>query len=312
MHNLLILGGSGFVGSALARDASRKYHVIATYNLLEPVPFANISWLNCRLPDDFPRLEHTIDRSSADVVIDCIALSNVEACELEPLRANLLNAELPRRLAGICHDIGVRLIYLSTEYVFDGIKGNYIESDTPRPINRYGETKLLGEKATLQFQQNLVIRTSLVYGWDKRCRFLNFVVDTLHASKAIGLFSDQMSCPTLVTDLTTGILRAAEIGLSGICHVVGPECVSRYEFGCAIARHWGLDVRLLTEAKSSHIKTLAKRPANSCLSNKKACSALGMTFADVDTGLVVVVDDSRKALSKTRSSGQFSASAEAF
>ena len=298
MRDLLILGGSGLVGSVLARDASRKYRVTATYGSQEPAVSTNISWLRCRIPDDYEQLEHAIDRSSADTVIDCIALSNVDACEVEPDRANSLNAELPRRLAGVCHDNGARLVYLSTEYVFDGVKGNYAETDTPRPINQYGKTKLLGENATLQFQHNLVVRTSLAYGWHKRCRFLNFIADNLRAAKTIGLYSDQMSCPTLLTDLTTGILRAVERGLSGTYHMAGPECVSRYEFGCAIARHLGLDVHLLTELRSNQIETLAKRPANCGLSNKKACDALGMTFADTDTGLAVVVDDSHSPRSQ--------------
>jgi len=294
VHNLLILGGSGLIGSVLARDASKRYRVTATYNSQEPPEIAGVSWLACRLPDDFERLEEFVHRSSADTVIDCVALSNVDTCERERNRADLLNVELPKRLAVICDKTGTRLVYLSTEYVFDGLRGNYTETDTPKPINYYGMTKLLGEQATLDFRRNLVVRTSLVYGWHKRCRFLNFVVDNLRATRAMGLYSDQMTCPTLLGDLTSGIVHALEKNASGIYHMTGPECVSRYEFGRSIASHMRLDVSLLSELRATHANTLAKRPANSCLSNKKACSVLGLTFADIDTGLTGVTKDSSK------------------
>ncbi len=283
---LLIIGGSGFIGSVLAEMAINEYEVIATFHDQSP-SISSCRWAKLDLPRDEANLVKLVSENNPRAVIDSIGYANVDSCEIERQAAYYLNTAVAERISQICADKSVPLIYLSTDYVFDGIKGNYTEEDAPNPINYYGATKLLGEKAVLGSTENLVIRTSSVYWNHEKCRFLNFILSGLLANEEIQLYDNIASCPTLGADLCEALLISINRKCRGIYHITGASCLTRYQFGVAVASALHLNPNLIKEIKFDP-KESAMRPPKTCLSNLKASRSLGKKFATIDEGLSIV------------------------
>ena len=240
---ILVLGGSGLIGDDFITN-SKSHNIITTYKNNE-TKFSNIFSLKINLPQDWEKLQDLIQKEKPDVVLNSIAYSNSDFCEKNKEDTFTLHVNITDKITALCTKINSKIVFLSTDYVFDGKKGTYTENDKTNPINYYGYTKDLAEKIILKNENNLVLRTSMVYGSSPKVRFLRYVIENLKNCQAINAYNDIFNSATLLADLTSGILKAIETNATGIFHMAGSSCVSRFDFAKTIAKIFGFDVNLV-------------------------------------------------------------------
>lgn len=216
-----------------------------------------------------PQVGEQILAASPEVIIHAAAYTAVDDAEREPERAMAVNANGTERVARAAAKIGARLIYLSTDYVFDGTKSApYEEADLPNPLNVYGRSKLEGERRALAgCPRTLVVRTSWLYGKHGK----NFVLTILKLAAQqpeLRVVADQRGCPTHAGDLANAIARLLRMDLRGIIHAAGTGDCTWYEFACTIVGRMGLTtvVRAITTAEAGRA---APRPAYTVLATRK-------------------------------------------
>ena len=240
----------------------------------------------------FDEVETAIRRVAPDFVIHAAAFTDVDACEIEPQRAWEVNALGSKHITDACDKHGAKVIYISTDYVFDGENGPYSEEDPTHPINVYGESKLAGEQFAMSHPDNAVARVCVLYGPDKP-NFVTWVINALRTNTPINVVSDQLNTPTYVGSCARALLRLCELDLHGVYHVAGREQISRYAFAREIAHVFRLNKKLINVTTTDTLKQQARRPMNSSLNVAKAERALGMRLANVREGLTLLRDEWR-------------------
>jgi dTDP-4-dehydrorhamnose reductase len=222
-------------------------------------------------------LEQVLEQTQPDWVIHCAALANIDDCEVNPGLAQRLNVELPGKLAGIVARGGARLVHISTDAVFDGQRGSYSEEDAPNPLGVYARTKLDGERAVADADPEAIIARVNLFGWSLSGRrsLGEFFYYNLKASSRVMGFTDVYFCPLLANDLALVLLKMLEEGLSGLYHVVSAQCTSKYDFGVAVARQFGLDENLIAPASVTDSGLKAARSPVLTLRTDKLTRALG-------------------------------------
>jgi dTDP-4-dehydrorhamnose reductase len=280
---ILVLGGSGLVGDHFITN-SKSNDFIITYRNNE-TNFPNIISVKINLPQDWSKLEELILKEKPDVVLNSIAYSNSDFCEINREEAYTLHVKISEKITTICSKINSKIVFLSTDYVFDGKKGNYAENDKTNPINYYGRTKDLAEKIILKNENNLVLRTAMVYGLSSKVRFLRYVIENLKKDQEINTYDDIFNSATLLGDLTNGISKAIELDASGIYHIVGSSCVSRFDFAKTVAKVFDFNENLVKPVSILSAKLKAQRPINPCLNNSKASKTFGIKFSSINEGI---------------------------
>jgi dTDP-4-dehydrorhamnose reductase len=276
-RSALIIGASGQVGAACMRAFSdRGYAVTGTY---ARTPKEGLVPLDI---GDAAAIRNVIAERKPDVVVLSAAMTHVDGCEADPARARLLNAEAPRVTA----ETGARVVYLSTEYVFDGVDGPYEPDDQPNAISMYGLTKLEGERAVLRASQNnLVVRTTVVYSYQPDGKnFMMQLWGNLRAGKSMRVPADQISTPTYAPDLGAAITLLVEKNARGIFHCAGPDVLGRYDFGIRAAKRLGLPAELLQSVATRELNQPAARPLNAGL-RCDSLIALGFTPRGIEAGV---------------------------
>ena len=197
---LLIIGGSGLVGSTIIQYSKQNYDLHATFNKnkIEDIKTTKIDLL-----EDRKKILDLISTLKPNVVIHTAAHPSVDLCETNPKQADILHVDVTRDISEACSTVKSKLIYFSTDAVFEGkINKKYTEDDQPKPINHYGETKLEAEKIILNASsKNVILRTAVIYGWHKKSRFTNWILNSLVENKTVDPFIDQYNTPTFVDDL---------------------------------------------------------------------------------------------------------------
>ncbi len=209
-------------------------------------------------------VERVISTHEPELIIHAAAYTDVEKAEIEREKVHLINTVGTRNIVQCCKKKDIPLVYISTDFVFDGEKEKpYKTNDTPHPINYYGRTKLDGEEAVKELKKYYIVRTSWLYGHHGN----NFVTKLLcqNTTDEIRVVNDQIGSPTWTIDLATGIVNILDKEY-GIYHICNSGAVSRYEFAKEIFSTFGIKANILP-CKSDDIKTEAKRPKYSVLDN---------------------------------------------
>jgi len=204
-------------------------------------------------------------------------LTDVDKCELNKELAWKINVEGTRNIVESAKNTGSFLIYISTDYVFNGEKGEYTELDKPDPINHYGFTKLKAEELVKVQDEYLIARPSVIYGSTPAAGKVNFalwLIEALRKGEHVRVVTDQWNTPTLNSNLAEMTLEAAERRLTGTFHLCGATRVSRLQFAQLIAETFGLEENLVDPVLSSQFNWPAKRPMDSSLSTAKAQQTL--------------------------------------
>lgn len=258
---VLITGAGGMLGSDLLIQLRKKAE--GTYAPL------GITRKECDLTLREP-LFQLLSRIEPHIIIHCAAFTQVDVCETQREKAFLANGTVTRNLAEFSARAGARLIYVSTDYVFDGEKATpYDEEDPTFPRSVYGLSKREGELAALTLREKgTIVRTSWLFGQNGP----NFVKTILHKAKAEGklrVVSDQRGRPTYTPDLAEGILNLMEKEASGIFHVCNAGACTWFDFTVEILKQAGLEGVHLTPVSTKEFPRPAPRPKNSVLSCEK-------------------------------------------
>ncbi len=271
---LLITGASGLYGSKLAELAIARNFEVYSCDVQElPVcgNFVKFDVSNKELVNE------AFKRVKPDVVVHAATLTDVDKCELNKELAWKINVEGTKNIADAAKTAGSFLIYISTDYVFNGEKGNYKETDKPDPINYYGLTKLKAEELVKAQDEYFIGRPSVIYGSTPAAGKVNFalwLIDALRKGERVKIVTDQWNTPTLNTNLAEMTLEVIERKLTGTFHLCGATRVSRFQFAELIAEAFDLDKSLIDSVVSSQFKWPAKRPMDSSLDTTKAQRAL--------------------------------------
>ncbi len=292
---ILILGGSGLVGSTVIDYATNDYDVIFSYNT-NKINIPNTESFQIDLLDDDSKIESLIQTYNPDIVLHTIAHPSVDLCETDHDIADKLHVHATKKIVLACKKINAKLIFLSTDAVFNGqLNKQYCETDTPNPINYYGKTKLEAEKIVLNTSSNnVVLRTSVIYGWHKKSRFTNWIIDSLKEKTIIDPHIDQYNTPTLVDDLVKSILKIIKMNISGLYHATGKTCVNRFEFASLIAEIFNFDKNLIVPVTSKEKKQLAPRPKFSCLDSILLEKTINFKFNELSSGIQFLFKQSQK------------------
>lgn len=287
---VFVTGASSTPGYKIVVEfAEAGYRVYAHYNSHEVPDMGNVSRVRIDFASELDKLAQILKDVRPDVVIHTAALGDVDRCETDKALCWRVNVDATRVIAKVSSRIDSYVVYLSTDYVFDGERGLYREEDAPNPINFYGLTKLIAENiVSSAIDRFAVVRTSHIYGFGMgRKNFARQVIESLSQGQRIRALVDQWLSPTLNTLLAKTIREVVELGYTGFLHVAG-ERINRFDFAKAIAKRFGFDESLIEAISMKEIRFLAKRPRDSSLDTSKARSMLKTDFHSLKNSLDVL------------------------
>ncbi len=272
---VIVTGSAGMLGSALMELAPAAVRAVGVD--IADGDLSTDAGITSALGPHPPSLhERTYGgRGQPDVVIHCAGYTDVDGATDEPALAQRHNALATEKVAGFCAERGARLIYISTDYVFDGTKGSpYSEEDTPNPINAYGESKLAGEQAARRIAADcLIVRTSWLLGPGGR-NFVAAIIDHARQDSEVWGVVDEIGSPTYSHDLAGALWELVERPVSGILHLTNSGYCSRAELARAALDAAGLSDVPITEISRADWDSPTQRPAFSVLDNGR-WAALG-------------------------------------
>jgi dTDP-4-dehydrorhamnose reductase len=285
LTRFLVTGASGLLGLNFALYTCQQHEVIGVVNqhALQQAPFA-VHQLELSQPGAARQLLQAI---RPQVILHCAAMANVDACESQPELAQRVNADLPGELAALAAEFDCKMMHISTDAVFNGDKGNYVEEDEPAPLSVYARTKLAGEEAVLAANPRAIVARVNFYGWSitgKRS-LAEFFYSHLSAGENTKGFTDVHFCPLEVHDLSDLLLEMATKDLQGIYHVVSSESLSKFEFGQRLARQFGLDASLIQPVSWRDVGLQAARSPELTLDTQKLRNALQHPLPDQAHGM---------------------------
>lgn len=294
MSQFLVTGASGLLGLNFALAVDGKTHQVTGVDNRNPLGWVNFKTRQADLTEK-GMIDRLLEDIKPDVILHCAAMANVDDCEKHPADAENINAHFPGKLARTAMKHHVKLVHISTDAVFDGQKGNYLETDEPNPLSVYARTKRDGEINVLDANPDALVARVNFYGWSiSGTRSLaEFFVNNLAAGRTVKGFTDVLFCPMMVLDLATTLVEAVEHDLKGIFHCVGPQGMSKYDFGVAIARQFGFDENLVIPASVTDGGLTAARSPNLTLATNKLTEALGHPLPTFDQGLAKFYDQYR-------------------
>jgi len=293
MH-LLVLGANGLLGSnviAAARD--RGWTVTGTYHSERPAFEISLHQLDIT---DTDAVQDVISKAAPDWIINCAAMTDVDGCEEIPEQAHEVNARAPGNIAELCVERSIRLLHVSTDYVFDGTgQGRYDENASVNPIQRYGTSKLAGERAVTDADPaTLIARLSFVYGihqsTDDLIGFPAWVRGQLVDGARTSLFTDQHVTPTRAGQAAETFCGLIEADETGTFHIAARSCVTPYEFGTEIGQRLNADDALLVESSLSDVDRAAERPLQTCLDVGYVGESLGREQPTLEEDLDTIAD----------------------
>jgi len=286
---ILVTGISSLPGyKTVLEGAKRGHEVVGIYH--ERVPSLKAKAISLDLTKRI-QTHDVIMKERPDAIIHIAGMGNVDGCEQEKGKCYALNYITTLNLTKIANALGIYMIYLSTDYVFDGQKGNYGENETPNPINYYGLTKLLGESVVKSLSNYAIVRTSTIYGIGVgRPNFAMFLLEKLGKGEEVKAVSDQFTSPTNATLLARALIEVAEKRLIGTFHVAG-ERLSRYEFAVRLSRKLGFDEKLIKESYAREMKWKAKRPLDSSLDFSYTKELIDIDFYSTENSLEILKEE---------------------
>ena len=290
----LVIGAGGQVGGALRRALSAAgvetlgtYHVQGAAGLV-PLELMDEAAVGALMAEQRP-----------DVVFLTAALTAVDYCEEHEAEARRINVDGARCVARATRAVAGKLVFYSTEYVFDGVDGPYGEDDRVAPQGAYARSKADGERAVREeIADHLILRTTVVFGWDRASKnFAMQVWGRLSAGERMRVPSDQFSNPTLADSLAGASVALVQRDVRGeTINVVGRDRVARTEFAVRLARRLDLDPGLIEPITTPELRQLALRPLNAGLKTEKLTRLLGAPAITLDQALDQLVAAKRADL----------------
>ncbi len=280
---VLITGASGLLGRRLFEIISKTEETVGVHigERVENMHFLDIS--------DKNSVESFFQEIKPDVIIHAAALVDVDYCEDHKEETRKVNVEGTKNIVDICKKYRCKMVYLSSDFVFDGETGPYNENSETKPVNYYGETKLEGERIVKENLENyIIIRPAVLYGEDEGCKdsFISKVLRKLINNEKVFADNRIIKYPTLTDDVGRAIKKLIEIDVRGIYNVAGEEAITKYAWAVKIAKAYGFPVENVIPDSPLY---KAKRPSNVKLENSKTKRLLSdFSMAKVDEGIAIV------------------------
>lgn len=290
---ILVTGANGLLGQKLVMllDAQRDIELVATGRGHNRNPAGGYTYLSCDLTSD-AEVQDLIHQTNPDCVIHCAAMTQVDECELHPEACTAINVAATGYLINACEKTGAYLLYLSTDFIFDGTRKLLTEEDQPNPISVYGHSKLQAENLVRRSRLKwAIVRTVLVYGVAhdlSRSNIVLWVKQRLEHQRPIRVVNDQWRTPTLAEDLAYGCWLVAKDAHQGVFHISGDVLLSPYDLALKTASVFDLDTSLITPVNASTFTQAGKRPPKTGFDIRKARDVLGFRPTTLDEGLAVV------------------------
>jgi len=283
---IVVTGASGLLGASVvthARDLGREVVGICHRNLLS-IPGTRIHRVDLT---DRQAVRAFFAGLRPESIVHCAAATGVDWCEDHPEQAEQVNVQASSFLAEIAQELNARFVYISTDSVFDGKRGNYSETDQPAPLSVYAKSKWRGEQEVLRRHSSPLIVRVTIYGWNAQPKqsFAEWVLDEIGAGKQVCGFADVYFCPMLANDVAEMLLTMLDRGLSGIYHVVSSERISKYDFAKRVAMTFDLGMDCVAPMSILDAKLRAPRPVDPSLNTAKIGAALGRPMPDINSGL---------------------------
>lgn len=278
---ILITGSNGLLGQKLVRQCiKRKINFLASskgVNRNLDCPEENYVSLDIC---DAKNIHVVFDAFEPTHVIHTAAITNVDYCEEHPDECEQVNILATQLLFDEAQKYKAHFQLLSTDFVFDGQKGNYDETDQPSPLSIYAKSKVDGENLLLHSTSSnwSIVRTIIVYGVGNnlsRSNIICWAKDVLSKEQEITIVDDQFRAPTWADDLAWACLRICELNEKGIFHISGPETMSIFELVNRVAKHFELPIEKVKSISSSQLNQAAKRPPKTGFNLRKSKEKLG-------------------------------------
>jgi dTDP-4-dehydrorhamnose reductase len=285
MKRIFVTGGSGLLGSNIVKIALSNYDVYSNYMknkvVLEGAKFYKI---------DLSIVEQVeiIDKIKPDLIIHCAALTSVDYCAENPDQAYKVNVLSTINLVKIAKKIKAYFVHISTDSVFDGIKGDYKEGDIKNPLNIYGKTKLEAEDKVLSEYDNACIIRTNIYGWNKlvdKCSLAEWMISKLNRNETLPGIRDVFFTPILVNDLGDIILELYYKKYRGVLHIGSRDKCSKLDFAYKLARIFELNEDLIQPISMDELTLKALRGKDMSLDVSKAKECLSMGLPSIEDGL---------------------------
>ena len=285
----LVTGSAGLVGQQVVKDLSKSNQVFSCYNESKP-EYGDSVKMDLK---NYEMVSSILTEIKPDVVIHLGAMTGVDLCEKEKTSASEINTKATEIIAKECSKLNSFLVYVSTDYVFDGNFGMYKEDDVANPLGFYGKSKLEGEKAVQNFSTNWCIaRTSTPFGLHPTKKsFPMWVIENLQKQKQIDVLIDQFTSPTYVPNLSRMLIEISERRITGIIHAAGASKISRYQMASMVSDKLNLDGTLLKQISMNKMKWVAQRPKDSSLDVSRASSILNEKPQKIDQSLNLFIDE---------------------
>ena len=296
---ILITGSNGLLGQKLVHlIAKSDYELIATARGENRMIFQEgytYVQMDISVESDVNKV---LEKYQPDYVINTAAMTNVDQCEEDKDGCDLLNVTAVQYLVNACSKLNIHLIHVSTDSIFDGENGPYLEEATPNPISYYGESKLKAEEIVKKCSSPWAIaRTVLVYGITEgmsRSNIILWVKNSIESKKAINVVNDQWRTPTLAEDLAQGCFLIATHNATGIYNISGEDFLNPYQMAIFTADYFNLDKSFITESDGSKFSQTAKRPPKTGFIIDKAKKELGFKPHSFKEGIQILDEQMKK------------------
>jgi dTDP-4-dehydrorhamnose reductase len=282
---ILITGSNGLLGQKLIQFFVRQsyFNVVGIsrgknrITSVSDFKYYNVDLTNSNV------LEEILSNEKPNIIINCVAMTNVDQCEKDNKECDKINVETVKDIINYCNKHNAKLIHLSTDFIFDGKKGYYQENDQANPVNYYGLSKLKSEQIITQNLTDFaIIRTILVYGTTEntnRGNIVSWVKNNLENNQTINVVNDQLRMPTLVDDLVKAIELIINKNAKGVYHISSNELLSIYDIALMVAKEFDLDTSKINSIKTTALNQVAKRPLKTGFDLQKAENQLGFKSA---------------------------------
>jgi UDP-4-amino-4,6-dideoxy-N-acetyl-beta-L-altrosamine transaminase/dTDP-4-dehydrorhamnose reductase len=283
-NKLLITGVSGLLGNNLASYFKDKYEILGLYNS-NPVTIRGIRTEGC----DIVRrdsLQKVLQEFAPSIIIHCASLTNVDTCETDREYTSSVNIQATKGLVECISDKNAKLIYISTDSVYDGIKGDFTEDNESNPLNYYGQSKLDGESEVRKKENSLILRTN-IFGWNIQNKesLGEWVINELKADRKISGFTDAFFSSIYTFELARIMDIAIQQDLSGTYNCGASDSCSKYEFAQKIAACFHLDGKLIAPISIDDFSFKAERGKNLTLNTSKLEKKIDYRLPTIDQSI---------------------------
>ncbi len=286
---ILVIGGSGVIGFKLVEYFNKNQQNIEYTYHTNKLQFSNGHYLD--ITDKKSTIE-LFTKINPDIVIHTAALTNVDLCETNKELAELINVKGTKNILEGCKITNSKIIFISTSFVFNGVKQEYFEDDQTSPTTYYGLTKFEGEQLVIKSKlPYLILRTDQPYCWIQNWQHTNSifrVINTLESNNILKEIENWSNAPTYVDDIVQVIKKLIENNFTGIFHVVGSDFISRYDMALKVANMFNLNKNMITPINSNTLNLDAIR-VNVKLNNDKVFKKTGIKMSNLTDGLIKMI-----------------------